>query len=183
MYKMSTHGAIVVPAIDEYGHRSFKGRYHHCDSYPAGLGKTLYQLMNKVGYEETVQLLIHKHPAGWLSIVNADFSQEPGYMESEIGKENHPPLCYCHGERSEEPLLITPEEALRTFCDYIYLLKPEGFEILLVFGTPKRTTRRTQKRRERITWRTLADVALDKPEPNWNELESIAIKKYEAYET
>lgn len=73
---MSTRGVIAV----QHGH-GFKGRYHHFDSYPSGLGRTLYYWANKMPRDKLIKLLIDEHPAGWSTIVGRDLTKEPGYVD------------------------------------------------------------------------------------------------------
>jgi hypothetical protein len=58
--------------------------YHHWDSYPSGLGKTLWDLYHgyfKEDLEAMLKVLIDDHPAGWSSINGADFNLPAGYSE------------------------------------------------------------------------------------------------------
>jgi hypothetical protein len=59
----------------------FKGRYHHWDGYPEGLGATLFQIHREVFSGDTgamLKTLLDKHPAGWSTINGADWSLKPG---------------------------------------------------------------------------------------------------------
>lgn len=88
---MSTRAAIARPNGD-----GFLGRYHHWDGYPDGLGQALYELaqpnrnrnlMNLPptpwdgDVEKMLEVLIDQHPAGWSTIIAADFSLLPGFIE------------------------------------------------------------------------------------------------------
>jgi hypothetical protein len=122
---MSTNG-IIARAVGHEG--QFKGRYHHWDSVPPNLGKTLVELycghFNR-NLNEMLEVLLDLHPAGWSTINSKDFRLKPGYTlervkypsfvegESEAAREvrlkaywAHPdvrrPQCYCHGVRHEE---------------------------------------------------------------------------------
>lgn len=76
---MSTRGAIArTPDVGV----TFKGVYHHWDSYPEGLGATLFELYRgefQKDLPKMLRTLIDGHPAGWSTINNKDFTQEPGY--------------------------------------------------------------------------------------------------------
>lgn len=79
--------------------KEWAGRYHHWDSYPSGLGATLYELVRSKrlgGLETTLRVLIDEHPAGWSTINGADWRQHSGYEES--SKER----CKVCGRRSWE---------------------------------------------------------------------------------
>lgn len=77
---MSTRSVIARPTGD-----GFAGRYHHRDGYPEGLGAELWGLFHsRYGgdLDAMTAELIDAHPAGWSCIVGADWSQEPGFVES-----------------------------------------------------------------------------------------------------
>lgn len=77
---MSTRSAIARPAGD-----GWEGRYHHWDGYPTGLGSELWSLFHgrfEGDVEAMRRVLIDEHPAGWSTIVGADWSQEPGFVDS-----------------------------------------------------------------------------------------------------
>lgn len=81
---MSTRGAIARSheiAPDVMG---FRGVYHHWDSYPEGLGATLYDLYHTVfnrDLDRMLRVLIDEHPAGWSTINGADWTLPAGYRE------------------------------------------------------------------------------------------------------
>ena len=84
---MATRGAIA--RLNGVGR--FRGVYHHWDSYPTGLGKTLFQVyQGHFGRDLDAMLryLINDHPAGWSTINHTDFSLPAGY--SEVGYLNGP---------------------------------------------------------------------------------------------
>ena len=71
---MSTRGAIATISKPE----GFKGVYHHWDSYPTGLGATLYRLYNghfQKDLPAMLKALINDHPAGWSTINDKDWSK------------------------------------------------------------------------------------------------------------
>jgi len=79
---MSTRGAIV--RFTKGDASEFEGRYHHWDSYPSGLGATLWELYHghfRKDLQRMLQALIDEHPAGWSTINNKDFEMAPGYEE------------------------------------------------------------------------------------------------------
>ena len=78
---MGTRGAIVRFTNGEI--TEFEGRYHHWDSYPTGLGATLWGLYHGhfgKDLRRMLEVLIDEHPAGWSTINGGDFSMEPGYQ-------------------------------------------------------------------------------------------------------
>lgn len=80
---MSTRGAIARVA----GPKSFVGVYHHWDAYPSGLGKGLFELYN--GHFERdlpamMKALVDDHPAGWSTILGADWSLPAGFRDTEM---------------------------------------------------------------------------------------------------
>jgi hypothetical protein len=113
---MSTNGIIARST----GEGTFKGRYHHWDSYPSGLGVALVELYRghfKHDLTHMLTVLLDQHPAGWSTIVQKDFGLKPGYTNvgsrpdgMSIEEFQNQPLnrrlqCYCHGARHEEDFL------------------------------------------------------------------------------
>lgn len=74
---MSTRSEIFGP--------DGKGRYHHWDGYPLGVGRTLWALYHG-HFERDVRamrkVLLEDHPAGWSTINGADWSLEPGFIDN-----------------------------------------------------------------------------------------------------
>jgi hypothetical protein len=135
---MATRGCIARKT-----NSGFAGVYHHWDSYPSQLGKTLYSLYN--GYfnkniDDMLSFLIDAHPAGWSSINGCDFNFPAGF-----GGDG--PQCYCHGERAEEENILDE----KSYCgiEYVYVFNKENMEIIA---------------NERVI-----KINLNEPEPNWEE--------------
>ena len=164
---MSTRGAIARVEGD-----GFKGVYHHWDSYPSGLGATLYQIYHdhfKEDLEAMLKVLIDEHPAGWSTINGGDFAQTPGFL-NEHG-DNDRPQCYCHGDRKEEGSEVTHLNAAGIGVEYVYAFDghtmlvlssytEEGKKMIGMFGMGDPKAR----------WRIMARVDLDGPEPDWEHL-------------
>jgi hypothetical protein len=139
---MSTNGIIARST----GEGTFKGVYHHWDSYPKeGLGQALTQIL--AGHFENdlarmLQVLIDEHPAGWSTIVNKDFTLKPGYTAESL-KHASPssmsdadyhaemekfralpdyrrPQCYCHGKRHEEAQVLTEKSEACASWAYVF---------------------------------------------------------------
>ena len=63
---------------------SVPGVYHHWDSYPSGLGSTLYAVIRghfRGDIAAALAYLIDDHPAGWSTINGKDFALTPGFTE------------------------------------------------------------------------------------------------------
>lgn len=134
---MATRGGIVRIT----GDGTFKGRYHHWDSHPFSLGATLWSLYRErhnKKLDPMMKELIDDHPGGWSTINDKDWSKKPGYTEHDgnnsEGKDA--PQCYCHGDRSEEAMDLTEENASGVGCEYIYAFgKEDDKDIMLVLSS------------------------------------------------
>lgn len=168
---MGTRGVIARPA--DRSEAAFNGRYHHWDSYPDGLGATLFELWNGHFHRDTeamLKTLVDEHPAGWSTINGADFTQAPGFEEA--GFSSGGPKCYCHGGRAEEggePL--TEKDASSAGAEWVYVLdgnvmhvlssrKANGQKMIGMFGVGDPKAR----------WVGVARVELDKPAPDWGAI-------------
>ena len=163
---MGTRGCIA--RSDNNG--GFIGVYHHWDSYPSGLGKTLFNLYNNVfdkNLTNMLEYLIDNHPAGWSTINDSDFSKTPGF-----GREG--PNCYCHGDRSEQEWIVTEKNASGSGCEYAYVFDVDNVKMLILSSY-------TEKYGKMIgafgcgdphaTWKLIAIVNLNGKEPNWSKLD------------
>ena len=130
-----------------------EGRYHNWDSYPSGLGEALYNLYYTYNRDLSLlcKVLIDEHPAGWSTIVNRDFSLEPGFITIP-DKENQQPLCYCHGDHPEKAVLWT-EKDLPADLEYVYTFD-EG-EILVIMDAHLRELARVSLRDAPPDWKAL----------------------------
>lgn len=107
---MGTRGIIAFGTPEKW-----RGNYHHWDSYPTGLGATLWDAYHSAFFNKDLALmektLVDDHLAGLSSICGADFSKPFGYVSTlpkdldspEYEEYQAKPKCYCHGDRSEEP--------------------------------------------------------------------------------
>lgn len=97
---MSTRSAIARLTGREP--LAFEGRYHHWDGYPTGLGRALWTLYHghfQRDLSAMLEVLIDRHPAGWSTIIGADFTREPGFQELRLGGTTPP-----HTTPSHEPV-------------------------------------------------------------------------------
>ena len=170
---MGTRG-IIARVDDE---RGWAGNYHHWDSYPSGLGKTLWKLYH--GYfqrdlRRMLQVLIDDHLGGWSTINGADFDLESGWRGGcgYFIEYTHGPVCYCHGERHETGRLIFPEDDYGAEWVYVFDKKQNTMTILMAvdsegvyamgfFGSNPGQT----------GWREVGVVDLEEAEPDWALLE------------
>ena len=169
---MSTRAAIARLTGQEKP--EFKGVYHHWDGYCSALGATLYALYQGHFNKDLglmLETLIDKHPAGWSTINGADFNLEPGWSDDYESKN---PKCFCHGDRDEEPMEVTNENASGMGCEYVYVFDeqkktmtvlssycPDGEKMIGMFGMGD----------EQATWHSMAVVDLNREEPDWTEIE------------
>lgn len=199
---MATRGAIVRRAGD-----GFAGVYHHWDSYPEGLGKTLWHLYRgrfQRDLDAMLRFLIEEHPAGWSSIVDADFSLEPGYTELRNSRtddyydgkltteewlslpQNRRPHCYCHGDRSEEPWTVTHKNAAESGVEWVYYFNPpQRYMAVLRSLNPdgKPMIGMFGCGNPEATWVPVAVIDLDgQQEPPWEEITHAGMAWLEAAE-
>lgn len=183
---MSTRGGIA-----RQSGKGFRGRFHHWDSYPEGLGATLFNLRNYHFQGDTkamLKVLIDDHPAGWSTINGKDFNIEPAYMD--YTNENEQlwevtPLCYCHGARSEPSQELTEKNASNCGCEYIYVFTNDGntMYILSSFGSYGKMIGAFGCGDPDAVWKPIAKVDLNGDEPDWeNIMQSQSERGDEQYE-
>src|SRR5262245_9375701 len=163
---MSTRAVIAEPRGDEW-----RGRYHHSDGYPSGLGRELWGKIAHYGPERVRKFLIHEH-TGWSFILDADWLQTPGFVnydrryahvDGEFKRLDFRPQCYCHGERAEKGWWITRRG------------NDGGTEWVYIIGKLAMTveTRDWQAKR----WVTVAHLPYGGPEPDWQAIDNMADAK------
>ena len=181
---MSTRGIIARPAGD-----SWEGIYHHWDSYPAGLGKALWDVYH--GHfdhdaEAMLRVLIDEHRGGWSNIVDADWAMPIGFRDIKpmsgsvrcnleayqkwlAQEEKGGPQCYCHGDRQEGPYpLIGPDDDCGAEWCYILNTKSKMMAVL------EAVTRENEHavgmfgiNPSKSKWLIRANVNLEGGEPDW----------------
>ncbi len=154
---MATRGAIFRK--DEDG---MVGRYHHWDSYPAGLGRTLYHWYGKFDGDlrRMMEYLIDRHPAGWSTIVDREPFAPVGY-----GLGGRGPECYCHGARRDDEL------EFRSLADAAESGARWAYVIDVSDGTME--IWKWVWREDAGRWRKVTDVRLGCREPDWDALERL----------
>ena len=194
---MATRGAIarltcVLPL-------QWKGRYHHQDSYPDGLGRDLWQLYHgpfAQDLDRMLQVLLDEHPTGWSSLsclgtppglerglINALTTGDPLDPPGESG-----PSCYCHGDRNEEAWEVNQDNAAASGIEWSYVFTssyevdpggPAGQatrqDAMLVLSSYTPSGRKAigmfGMGDPRAHWRLAAVVDLLGPEPDWNAIQ------------
>lgn len=89
---MSTR-AIIAEPTGTVGH--WRGRYHHFDGYPNGLGRTLHELFGTKHFpdvETMRRVLLHEHTA-WSTINGVDWDLTPGFSS---GQDFNCAKCGAH---------------------------------------------------------------------------------------
>lgn len=188
---MGTRG--VIARITPNG---FRGRYHHWDSYPSGLGESLWKLYHghfKGDLRAMLKVLIDEHPAGWSTICGKDFSLQAGYVESitdrtkEIDKDKQRPLCYCHGDRKEKGWEVTEKNASGSGCEWAYVFNEETSEMLILASYCNYSDKMKGVKMvgffgcgdETAIWKLTKKVKLNGKEPNWKRIETQGEKRIE----
>jgi hypothetical protein len=167
---MSTRGCIARLQ----GDLNFKGVYHHWDSYPTALGKTLWELYHgffKQDLELMLKTLIDNHPAGWSTINDKDFNLKAGFIEHSHG-DSKQPECYCHGDRHEEAQEVTDKNASGMGCEYAYVFNSHNR--MAICSSYTMITGKTEKMigffgmgDPDAKWRPIAVIDLNGEEPDW----------------
>lgn len=107
---MSTHG--IIGYYTTMANRVWKGRYHHFDAYPTGLGSALWRHLHghfKGDLKKFLKVLTEEHTS-WQTICHRQmsFKWRPRYPESGVKKEIAEtfkacaPECFCHGDSGVE---------------------------------------------------------------------------------
>ena len=189
---MSTRGVIARQTP-----RGFSGRYHHSDSYPAGLGQALYRQCRehfKGDHQAMLRMLINDHPSGWSTMVGGgstdtltDFNLEPGFVEDpgEMGSEKRErwartPQCFCHGSRVGQypkDWRITQDTACECGCEWAYVIDRKGHMAIMCSyrrnGSKMIGYFGSGDPKSRWLMVHLVDLTSDE-EPDWEEIDAFA---------
>ena len=81
--------------------------------------------------------------------------------------------CYCHGDRSEDDLLVTEKNAADMGCEYAYVFSTNGVMTILssINGDGSKMIGMFGMGNPEAKWGVLAVVPLDSTEPDWKALE------------
>lgn len=190
---MATRGAIarltsVLPL-------QWAGRYHHWDSYPAGLGQELWKLYHghfAQDLERMLKELLDEHPAGWSNLSSLDLERglanalmtgDPLDPPGESG-----PNCYCHGERHEEAWEVNQDNASGAGIEWVYAFTSSYSveasdpargatrqDVLLVLSSYSSSGRKAiglfGMGDAKAHWRLAAVIDLKGEEPDWNAIQ------------
>lgn len=177
---MGTRGAIARAVPD-----GFAGVYHHWDSYPSGLGRTLFTLYNgffERDLERMLAFLVDEHPAWWSTINGHDFRKPPGWSDTDESYRDPAtlgPKCYCHGGRSEEGWVVTDANAAGSGVEYVYAFDAESRQMLILSSYCDPNGELAGQKMvgffgmgdEGAVWLKLAEISLDGEEPDWGALD------------
>ncbi len=163
---MGTRGIIARP-----DGRDWKGRYHHWDSHPESLGRTLWRIYRedfKRDIGRMLRVLIDEH-FSWSTINGTNFDLEPRHltarqeqlvweMQEATGDRLFPPKCHCHGPGRE------PDEK------DTYLTKRANVPFAYVLDE-KKLTMKVYECKYDDGWQLLASLYLEGEEPkDWAAL-------------
>jgi hypothetical protein len=193
---MSTRSCIARST----GEGTFQGVYHQWDGYPSQLGATLFRVYRqhfKQDLDAMLMFLIEKHPAGWSTINNADFTLPAGFQEAKYQKKRNGdhdysnpiplgPICYCHGGRHEEALPVTEADDCGMEWAYVFDVEKKLMHVLERVYTENTVSMAGNnlggKHMVGIAgcgapghqcWQDIATIDLDGPEPDWEALNSL----------
>lgn len=156
---MSTRGVIGI--YERADAVTWRGVYHHFDSYPRGLGATLWNAYHQVFKGDLIammKLLIEDHPAGWSNINRCDLTLPPIWDDSPERYASHAPQSYT--VRGEEPSIIT-QVSDYGWLEWAYLFNPvvPHMDVFSIDG-------------KYLRWVTTVDLC--DVEPEWDVLQSCA---------
>lgn len=183
---MGTRGCIA--RLTDNG---FKGRYHHWDSYPSGLGKTLWKLYHghfQQDLNAMLRMLIDKHKAGWSTICGKDFNLKAGFIELSQPeyKDSKQPICYCHGSRHESAWLVTEKNASGSGVEWVYAFDMKRKAMLILASYNEDGTKMIGYfgcGNESAKWQIVKEVSLEDAEPNWEAIEdNVRDESHKTYE-
>lgn len=160
----------------------WKGRYHHSDGYPSGVGATLFARYNDFFARDLAAMekyLITDHPGGWSNINDRNFAAAPGFVEypnwpmKGNGKNRDidydawqklGPECYCHGDRAEGDNGFITYAGDDWGTEWAYVTLPSAHMLVL-------ERRYLPQDYSHSYWFQVADVDLNGPEPNWRAMQ------------
>lgn len=153
--------------------KGFTGVYHHWDGYPSGLGAALFRLRASQFSGDTAVLLKHlidAHPGGW-STIN-DTADGTPLAECK---------CYCKahgGDSDSKGPGVNEHNASGCGCEWAYVFDGNGkMEVQVSICGPGRFEGQKMVGAfgcgdPKGTWKTIATVDLNGPEPDWAKIEA-----------
>jgi hypothetical protein len=158
---MSTRGAITRFTDPEDD--LFSGVYHHEDSDPAKLGKTLFRLCRSYPLEWMLSILINKH--GWLNITRDRSMLSHIESAEEILRAQHVPVVAERINQDNAAALVDYVYAFDVAEREMYILTPwkpgpnVTDDLVIILDDDREPG-----------WEVRAIVYLDGPEPRWEDL-------------
>ncbi|MEU9183353.1 hypothetical protein AB0D14_02045 [Streptomyces sp. NPDC048484] len=125
---MPNHPSVIARPDGD----GFAGRYVHNDGHPhtrLPLLRELYAGPFRGDLEALQHFLIDDHPAGWSQLGHTP-AVDTGWDNSRSGIGYSHFVCFCHGDRHDAPLLCTQADTDAGTADWVYVLKPDGIEVL-----------------------------------------------------
>lgn len=125
---MPNHPSVIARPTDA----GFAGRYIHNDGHPGirlPLLRALYAGPFRGDLDAMTRFLVDEHPAGW-SQLGPNPAVETAWVNgrSSIGYDHF--ICFCHGDRHDDPLLCTHADTDGAQADWVYILKTDGIDVL-----------------------------------------------------
>lgn len=125
---MPNHPSVIARPTET----GFAGRYVHNNGHPATripLLRALYAGPFAGDLDAMTKFLIDDHPAGW-SQLGLDPAVDTGWNDERSSVYHHDFVCYCHGDRNEDPWLCTEENTDIGNTDWVYVLRSDGIEVI-----------------------------------------------------
>lgn len=135
----------------------FTVTYCHWDGYPTGMGKTLWDNIQKYGQERVLHRLLVEYP-GWSSLCGTDLFEDDPVDRRDVdpGEYNGSVPEYAHGipHRNRADVEVGDDMG----AQYIYLFSPAGVMTVIDLPFEGEMT-------------TLAMIDLNGEEPDWEMVE------------
>jgi len=121
---MSTRSIIAKQHGD-----SWKGRYAHWDGYPAHQGKSIWEIVQRDGFEKAVKTFVDEN-FYWSSVKPWQPTEEPeesrwvvveGYGIAGNAEQGSPDEWY------------TPDNYKDSWCDYLYVISEGGLLVVRLY--------------------------------------------------
>lgn len=109
----------------------FEGVYlHNGNSLNSAVAKltSLHQGAFNRDTDAMTRFLIDEHPAGW-SELGTDPTEPTGWNNAEQFSYRTRFVCYCHGDRSEDPAKHTPYDGIAGLVDYVLVIREGGIDV------------------------------------------------------